>query len=657
MVQRASGKVKRRMLPADNRLARRFVRVLRFGLFTPARPSQPVFDGAPMPRSAALALCAAVLASGASAGAQGPVVERVDPPNWWAGHSINPVRLLVHGRNLAGARLECPRLGCSGVRVDAAGTYAFVDVTIPRGVAAGAYPLMLRTASGSAPVPFTVSRQLARTSRFQGFGPDDVIYLIMPDRFANGDQSNDNPAIATGLLDRSKGRRYHGGDLAGIRQRLPYMKELGVTAIWMNPIYDNTNQLDRREVYDGEATTAYHGYHAIDYYAVDEHFGDLAGLRRLVDEAHASGIKVILDMVANHTSAYHPWVTDSPSPTWFHGTAERHQANVWQTWTLADPYSTPAMRETTLNGWFIDILPDLNQDDPDVARYIIQNTLWWIGATGIDGIRQDTWPYVPRRFWRDWMTAIKREYPTLRVVGEVFDGDPTFVAFFEGGRAQFDGIDDKVDALFDFPLYFAVRNAFGQGRSIREVAVILSHDRLYLQPSSLVTFLGLHDVARFMNESGATVDGLKLAYTFLFTARGTPLIYYGDEIAMLGGGDPDNRRDFPGGWPGDSRNAFQVSGRTPAEQAVWTHVQRLLRLRAERADLRRGATEHLHVGDQTFVYRRGRTVVALNNDTKPAEVRLPAMDLALDALGLCLAPRHDAGGVTLVIPARTGCVF
>jgi glycosidase len=613
-----------------------------------------------MYRTAALVLSAVLLVLGASAQAQAPVVEKVDPPNWWADHSINPVRLLIRGRNLSGARLECARLRCSGVRVNAAGSYVFVDVTIPQGLAAGSYPLTLRTASGSAPVPFTLSQPVVRSGRFRGFGSDDVIYLIMPDRFANGDPSNDNPGISAGLLDRSKGRRYHGGDLTGVRQRLPYLKELGVTAIWMNPIYDNTNQLDRKEVYDGEPTTAYHGYHAIDYYAVDEHFGDLADVRRLVDDAHARGIKVILDMVANHTSAYHPWVTDSPKSTWYHGTAERHQTNTWQTWTLADPYSPPPMREATLDGWFIDILPDLNQDDPDVARYVIQNTLWWVGVTGIDGIRQDTWPYVPRRFWRDWMTAIKREYPTLRVVGEVFDGNPALIAFFEGGRAQFDGIDDKVDALFDFPLYFAIRNVFAQGRSIREVAAMLSHDRLYLRPSSLVTFLGLHDVARFMNEPGATVDGLKLAYTFLLTVRGTPLIYYGDEIAMPGGGDPDNRRDFPGGWPGDPRNAFESSGRTPGEQSVWMHVQRLLRLRAERPDLRRGATKHLFAGEQTFVYRRGRTVVALNNDTKPAEVRLPAMELTndRDALGLCPAARRESGGaVTVVIPARTGCVF
>jgi glycosidase len=609
-----------------------------------------------MRRSLLYVLSACLLAAGEVA-AQAPVIKKVDPPNWWAGHSINPVRLLVHGRNLGGATLECPRVRCSDIRTNEAGTYAFVDVTIPDGLAPGGYPLTLRTGAGSARVPFTVSAPLPRAGRFQGFGPDDVIYLLMPDRFANADRSNDDPAKSRGLLDRSKGRRYHGGDLAGVRERLPYLKELGITAIWMNPIYDNTDHIDRKEVYDGEPTTAYHGYHTIDYYAVEERLGDLDELRQLVDEAHAHGIKVIVDMVANHTSPYHPWVEDSPTPTWFNGSEEEHLANTWQIWSLADPHSTPLIREPVLDGWFIDLLPDLNQDDPEVARYIIQNTLWWAGMTGIDGIRQDTWPYVPRTFWRDWMAAIKREHPTMRVVGEVFDGDPALVAFFEGGRTKWDGIDDRVDALFDFPLFFTLRRAFAEGRPIREVAQMLGRDHLYQNPSSLVTFLGLHDVGRFMNESGAITEGLKLAHTFLLTARGTPLIYYGDEIGMPGGGDPDNRRDFPGGWPDDPRNAFEASGRIAAEQEVFEHVRKLLRLRAERSDLHGGPTEHLHVGDQTFVYRRGGTVVALNNGTKPAEVRLPALNISTDALGLCEPARKEGGGVTLVIPPRTGCVF
>jgi glycosidase len=590
--------------------------------------------------------------------AQRPVIEKVEPPNWWAQHSIDPVRLLVRGRNLTGATFECAKLACSNVHVNDAGTYAFVDVAIGDDLAPGPYPLTLRTRRGTARVQFALEAPLAREGRFQGFGPDDALYLLMPDRFANGDPRNDDPAKARGILDRTHGRRYHGGDLAGVRQRLPYLDSLGITAIWMNPIYDNTDHLDRKEVYDNSPTTAYHGYHAIDYYALDEHFGDMAELRRLADDAHGRGIKLIVDMVANHTSPYHPWVANSPTRTWFNGTEQEHVANTWQVWSLADPYATPAIREPVLDGWFIDLLPDLNQDDPEVARYLIQNTLWWLGMSGVDGIRQDTWPYVPRTFWRDWMAAIKREYPTVRVVGEVFDGDPSVVSFFEGGDVEHDSIDDRVDALFDFPLFYPIRRGFAQGGSLRELAQMLGRDHVYNDPQSLVTFIGLHDVARFMGEQGATLEGLQQAFTFLLTARGTPLIYYGDEIGLPGGNDPDNRRDFPGGWPGDARNAFEATGRTAAEQQVHEHVRALLRLRAEREELRRGRMEQLHVTDSTYVYRRGRSVVAFNNGSAPAEVRLEAVTLdAAAVLGGCPAPRADGGGLVLSIPARTSCLY
>ncbi|MBC7841723.1 MAG: cyclomaltodextrinase N-terminal domain-containing protein [Gemmatimonadaceae bacterium] len=598
-----------------------------------------------------LAMCATAVA------AQAPVIEKVDPPNWWGQHTINPVRVLIRGKHLHGATLVCPTLRCARVTVNAAGTYAFVDVTIPVSTRAGKYPLTLRTASGTAPVPFTVTTPLARAGRFQGFNQDDAMYLVMPDRFANGDTANDDPATARGLHDRSRTRYYHGGDLEGLRRKLPYLKQLGITAVWLNPLYDNNNALNRKEMYDGQPMADYHGYGATDMYAVDEHFGDIALFKSVTDDAHAMGIKIILDMVANHTGPYHPWASDSPTPTWFHGTTETHPNNTWQTWTLHDPYSPLAMRRETLDGWFINILPDFNQDDPEVARYIIQNTLWWVGMSGMDGIRQDTWPYVPRTFWREWMTAIRKEYPTLKVVGEVLDGDPTFVSFFQGGKTQYDGIDDKVDALFDFPIHFTLRNVFARGGSIRAVPQMLARDYLYPNPNALVTLLGLHDVNRFMHEPGATTAGLKLAYTFLATARGTPLIYNGDEIALPGGNDPDNRRDFPGGWAADPRNAFEASGRTDVEQSVWSHLQTLLRMRAERADLRRGTTQNLAVSDQSYVYRRGRTVVAINNGTAPETVTLPAMTLGADILKTCAAPTTVAGGISLTIPARSSCVF
>jgi glycosidase len=599
-----------------------------------------------------------------------PEITKVEPPNWWIGHSINPVRLLIRGQNLEGARAEASGAGVTAgsTRVNAAGTYAFVDVSIATDARPGMYPLRVVTAGGEARAPFEVLSPLPREGRFQGFSPDDVIYLIMPDRFANGDPSNDDPAVSRGMWDRQKPRYYHGGDFQGIIDRLPYLKDLGVTAIWLNPVYDNVNHLNEREPADGQAIADYHGYGAVDYYGIEEHFGTLTQFRELVDAAHRHGIKVIQDQVANHTGPYHPWVKDPPLPDWFHGTEAHHLANTWQTWTIVDPHATPELRAATLDGWFVDILPDLNQDDPEVARYLIQNTLWWVGISGLDGIRQDTLPYVPRRFWRDWMAAIKREYPRLRVVGEMFDGDPALVSFFQGGQARFDGVDSGVDTVFDFPTFFAIRHAFAEGQPVHDVAVMTGHDYLYPNASLLVTFLGLHDVARFMQETGATAQGLDLAFTFLMTARGIPMIYYGDEIGMRGGADPDNRRDFPGGWREDARNAFTAAGRTPGEQAIWEHVRRLTRLRGELAPLRRGSMTNLCVSEQSYGYARssseGTVVVLINNAPEAAEVSCdlsplhPSEGASLtDRLGAAPELRIAGGKAQAQFPGRSAGIY
>jgi glycosidase len=387
-----------------------------------------------------------------------------------------------------------------------------------------------------------------------------------------------------------------------------------------------------------------------------------------VDAAHAAGIKVIQDQVANHSGPYHAWVADPPTATWFNGTVEEHLANTWQTWTLADPHASPQLQRATLDGWFIDILPDLNQGDPEAAAYVIQNSLWWVGVAGFDGIRQDTLPYVPRRFWRDWMAALKREHPALRVVGELFDGDPALVSFYQGGRAGHDGIDTGIDTLFDFPLFFPLRRAFAEGKPVREAAMALAHDHLYPRPHELVTFLGLHDVARFMNEPGATPEGLRLAFTFLLTTRGTPLIYYGDEIGLPGGNDPDNRRDFPGGWPGDARDAFSAAGRTPEEDAVFQHVRRLTRLRAQHEALRRGALVQLLADEQVYAFARkseaSSAVVILNNAARPAEVDvdvraagLPDGTRLADGLGALPAAAVRGGRLRAALPPRSAGVY
>ena len=592
---------------------------------------------------ALLLLCCAAQTSAAQGGA--PSVSKVEPPNWWAGHSVNPVRVLLRGRNLGGARVEAVGAGVRAglVRVNESGTYAFVDVHIDAAARPGARGLRVSTAGGTADAAFSVVEPLQRAGRFQGFTTDDIIYFIMPDRFSDGDRSNNDPAKSPGLYDRSKGRYYHGGDFQGIIDRLPYLKELGVTALWINPVYDNTDRLDERETYpetEGgpkRPTTAYHGYGAIDFYGVEEHYGSMQKLKELVDRAHAQGFKVIQDQIANHTSPYHPWATERPTPTWFYGTVENHLSNNWQKWTTMDPRASDATRRRNLEGWFIDILPDLNQDDEEVRRYLIQNTLWWLGTVGFDAIRMDTLPHVPRHFWRDWTAAIKREYPGVNVLGELFDGDPALLAYFQKGHVGHDGLDTGIDTLYDFALFYAVRDAFAKGESVRKLAQVLAHDHLYPRPDVLVPFLGVHDMQRFMSEKGATVEGLKLAQAFVLTTRGTPLLYYGDELAMSGGGDPDNRRDFPGGFAGDARDAFTKAGRTPVENEVFEHVKRLAKLRADLPALRRGTLVHVYDEEQQTVFARRlddqTTFIAFNNDTKPAAVKFKLSDAGLDPHG------------------------
>jgi glycosidase len=588
-------------------------------------------------------LAAWLVSAAAVCAAQGtPEVSKVEPPNWWAQHSINPVRVMLRGRNMTGARVEAVGAGLRTglVRVNAAGTYVFVDVHIEPTATPGTRRLRLTTPSGTTEAPFEISAPLPRAGRFQGFTTDDVMYLIMIDRFSDGDASNNDPAVSRGMYDRAKPRYYHGGDFEGIIKRLPYLKDLGVTAIWLTPWYDNTNRLNERETYpevEGgpkRPIADYHGYGAIDFYGVEEHFGTMSDLRRLVDEAHRVGIKVIQDQVANHSGPYHPWAKDQPTPTWFNGTEANHLANTWQTWTLHDPHPPARLKREALEGWFIDILPDFNQSDEEAARYIIQNTLWWIGMTGVDAIRQDTWQYVPNHFWRDWTAAIKREYRNVNVVGEVLDGDAAHVAFFQGGRTRFDGIDSGLDTLFDFPFFYPVRRAFAEGKPVKEVARVLGYDYLYENPDILVPLIGNHDMLRFMSEPGANPVGLRLAFTMLMTVRGTPQIFYGDEIALPGMGDPDNRRDFPGGFPGDRRSAFEQRGRTPEEQAVFEHLRRLARLRAELEPLRRGRFVNLHVDEQQYAYaRRGArasVVVLFNNDTRPATFEFDVTDAGLE---------------------------
>lgn len=569
-------------------------------------------------------------------GFAGVEITRVEPPSWWVGHSRNPVRLLLTGRELDAASITGGvGLSISNVTAGRSGNYVFCDVFIAPDAKPGPRELKFTSAHGAPTAKFELLPAAAREGSQVGFNGDDVIYLLMPDRFANGDPANDNPAASPGLLDRSKPRNYHGGDFQGVINRLPYLHELGVTALWLTPWYDNVNHFNTKEKYtssnqrstNGLASTDYHGYGAVDFYGVEERFGDLSKLRELVQKARAHGFKFIQDQVANHTGPYHPWVLNPPTATWFNGSVDQHLDNSWQIWTIAATNPPADQLRSTLEGWFINILPDLNQNDRETATYLIQNSLWWIGMTGVDAVRQDTLPYVPRSYWAQWTRALKREYPQLTILGEMWDGKPELVAFFQGGRKQFDGVDSGVESLFDFPLYFAIRDVFAGGQSMTKLAQTLAADTNYVDATKLVTFLGVHDTGRFMSEPGATIEGLQLAFTFLLTTRGTPMIYYGDEIAMRGGGDPHNRRDFPGGWPEDKHNGFEKSGRTPEQQQVFAHVKQLLALRRELEPLRRGSLITLQCNSQTGAFARvtdgSAAVVAFNNSRQPETLHLP----------------------------------
>lgn len=600
-----------------------------------------------------------------------PSVLKVEPPNWWAGSSVNPVRLLIRGKNLQGARVQPvgPGLRVVGApKTNDRGTYLFVDVAIGPRANPGPRQLKITTADGVAHAPFEVLPPLARAGRFQGFSPADVMYLLMIDRFSDGDTANNEPPQSRGIYDRKNKFYYHGGDLQGVIDRLPYLKDLGVTAVWLTPWYDNYDRPNEIELKEGKPSTGFHGYNPQDFYGVEEHFGSFAKLRELVDAAHRSGIKIIQDEVINHTGPYHPWVDDPPTPTWFNGTKSNHLKNVFQTWVLHDPRPVENLKRETMEGWFLDFLPDLNQHDPEVSRYLIQNTLWWIGTTGLDGIRMDTWQYVPNSFWRDWNAALKREFPNFKVVGEVKDGDVVHTSFFQGGRVRFDGVDSGLDSLLDFPLFYPIRHAFAEGHQLDEIPKTLGKDYLYKNSEILVTLLGGHDDGRFMSEKGATIAGLKLANAFLLTTRGVPQLYYGDEIAMTGDDEPTTRADFPGGFPGDKRNAFTPAGRTKEEQDLFEYIRKLARLHSELEPLKRGALVNLYVANQQYAYARTtrdrKVLVAINNDTKPATFTIDVSSLHLqggsrlvDQLGVSKDAQVVNGKIEITLPSRSAAIF
>ena len=579
---------------------------------------------------------------------EAPAVTKVEPPNWWVG--LTPeVMVLVSGRGLDANKVECNLSSVIVERTQATGggNYLFVWLKFGADLKSGTLVCRVTNANGGiASFELPISSRTETIHRFQGITPDDVIYLIMPDRFANGDPTNDEPEGALGSHDRSKARAYHGGDLRGIREHLDYLKNLGVTTLWLTPVVRNG------------ATEDYHGYGAVDLYAVDPHLGTLRDYQELINAAHTQKMKVLFDIVPNHVGPKHPWAANPPMADWFHGTVTHHinssmpvdpasgiapaaafygeskeQAFGHDPFeTMTDPHAPPSLWRYLTDGWFFGVLPDLNTENPVVAAYLQQNAIWWAESSGLDGFRIDTFPYVPRIFWSRRHATLKKIYPRLTTIGEVYHPDPSVTSFFVGGERRFDGVDSGVTTVFDYPMYFALRDVLAGKAPAAKLADVLRHDSLYARPDQLVTFFGNHDTTRFAGADGPGAGGdtlakLKLAFGLNLTLRGIPQLYYGDEIGMPGGGDPDNRHDFPGGWREDPKNAFTEGGRTPEQQEILSYVQNLLRVRREHPALSEGRQWNLLSGDSAIVFLREseeeKVLVVFNRSNSARELHVP----------------------------------
>jgi len=608
------------------------------------------------------------------AGEATPAVTKVEPPSWWVGLTPD-LMMLLSGHDLEATHVSCniQTLHVSRTEAAAGGSYLFVWLKIGADTKSGTAVCRITTPKGITSFELPLAARAPTLGKFQGLSQDDVMYLIMPDRFANGDSTNDEPAEAPGSHDRAKPRAYHGGDLLGIKNHLQYLKDLGVTTLWLTPIVRNGAPQD------------YHGYGAVDLYAVDPHLGSLKNYQDLGAAAHQQGMKIFFDAVPNHVGPKHPWVANPPLPDWFHGTLQHHMDSfspVKGTFygkagsqaishdpfeALVDPHAPALMRRNLTEGWFFGVLPDMNTENPLVAQYLLQNSIWWVEISGLDGYRVDTFPYVGRKFWADWHAGLRRLYPRLTTVGEVFHPDPSVTSFFVGGVKRYDGIDSGLSTVFDYPMYFTLRDVLLRNAPAGRIADVLRHDSLYLRPDALVPFFANHDVPRFASEPGSSVAKQKLAFGLTIALRGIPELYYGDEIGMPGGRDPDNRRDFPGGWPGDPSNAFTQSGRTRDQQEIFSCVQSLLRLRREHAALRGGRLWHLASDEFSYVFAREsedeRLVVAFNNSSQPRELRLPLNDTpAQGAAGISLLfgeAKADLAGAEIHVsmPAQSLSIF
>ena len=520
-------------------------------------------------------------------------VDRIEPTNWFVGMKNPSVQLMVYGAGIRDAQVSTDYAGVkidSVVRLDSH-NYLLVYLNIAS-AKPGTMELKFTKDKLTMIVNYELKAREMSGDRRMGFTNADVLYMLMPDRFANGNTANDRVAgMRSQVCDRNKPSYRHGGDLEGIRQHLDYLTDLGVTALWFTPVLENDSP-------ESPWNDTYHGYATTNYYRVDPRFGTNDDYRRLVDEAHSKGLKVVMDMIFNHCGFEHPWVADMPSNDWFNthewlqeskGTSDSRGTSFMQTsYKLApvlDPYASEYDKKQTVEGWFVSTMPDLNQNNPHVMNYLIQNSIWWIETVGIDGIRMDTYPYAFAGPMARWMKTIDNEYPNFNVVGETWFEQPPYTAAWQRD-SKIAKENSYLKTVMDFSFYASMDSARiektdDQWRGFNRVYNSLVFDYLYPNPSSVMAFIENHDTDRFLKDGRDDLT-LKQALALLLTINRIPQLYYGTEVLMNGTKhvtDGNVRKDFPGGFPGDTHNAFTAQGRSKEENDMFNWLRALLHWR------------------------------------------------------------------------------
>ncbi len=541
-------------------------------------------------------------------------IDHVEPPNWWTGMKNNSLQLLIHGTDIGKTKVAFEYKGVKLKGATSTGpNYLFVDLSITSSAKPGTITLEFKEKdSVLATWKYELKARLEGSAKRTGFSTSDMMYLIMPDRFANGDPTNDDMPGMLEKADRSNPNGRHGGDIKGITDNLGYLEKMGVTAIWSTPLLENNMP-----------AYSYHGYAITDMYKVDPRFGTNDSYRNMVNEAHKRGIKVVMDMVFNHFGTYSYWMKDLPQNDWVNQWPEFTRSN-YRASVITDPYRSQYDEKKMANGWFDVTMADFNQKNPYVAKYLIQNSIWWVEYAGLDGIRQDTYPYPDKDFMAEWMKALLTEYPGFTVVGEAWINYPPQIAYWLDNKNNADAYRSRLTHVFDFPLMMAVQKAFteneGWDTGLPRLYELLSQDFLYSDPSKIITFADNHDIERTYPVL-KSVENVKMAMAFLATTRGMPMIYYGTEALSDRGnleGDPGKRKDFPGGWPGDQANMFTGENITADQKDVQEYISKLFTWRKGNTAVQQGKLTHYIPEDGIYVYFRtlgkDAVMVVINNN-------------------------------------------